>query len=110
MGDGKIQQNWDWVMDMAALIGRRDTFLIEVQRIPELDGLFKVLVLEALNLLLRQLRDLDHLRNGITALIAHKLVGLAAGLTKPIACLLLVNKEILRRLGLQVDLRQVFQL
>jgi len=46
MGDGKIQQNWDWVMDMAALIGRRATFLIEVQRIPELDGLFKVLVLE----------------------------------------------------------------
>jgi hypothetical protein len=47
MGEGKIQQSWDWVMDMTALIiGRRASSLIEVQRIPELDGLFKVLVLE----------------------------------------------------------------
>ena len=46
MGDGKIQQNWDWVVALLAWIGRGASFLIEVQRIPELDGLVKVFVLE----------------------------------------------------------------
>ena len=46
MGNGKIQQNWDWVVNMIALIGRGASFGIGAQRIPELDGLFKVLVLE----------------------------------------------------------------
>jgi len=30
MGDGKIQQNWDWVVDVIALIGRGAAFLLFV--------------------------------------------------------------------------------